>query len=167
MLSTYPLDISTHWSIIPLLRGTGGLVLWGGGTEYRQRRRRALFSVFLRNKLRACFHHLTRNRQRPKLLAACFPGEQVRSRSAAVRAGSAGSELSSGGAEYAAAEITACDRASCCPGCRPVWIDRRLPGRWSSKNCPHYARRWRCQCSSALGSRISASMRSPPLERPS
>lgn len=70
-LSLYPVDIITSRLIVPLLRELGDRWATGVGSIAEEH----FFSVFLRNKLGARFHHLSRNRQGPKLLAACLPGE--------------------------------------------------------------------------------------------
>ena len=71
-LSLYPVDIVTSRLIVPLLRELGERWSQGKGSIAEEH----FFSVFLRNKLGARFHHLSRGRQGPKLLAACLPGEQ-------------------------------------------------------------------------------------------
>lgn len=72
VLSLYPVDIVTHRLIIPLLQELGERWAEGLGSIAEEH----FFSVFLRNKLGARFHHLSRNHQGPKLLGACLPGEQ-------------------------------------------------------------------------------------------
>lgn len=72
VLSLYPVDIVTTRLIVPLLRELGERWVRGQGSIAEEH----FFSVFLRNKLGARFHHLSRNRQGPRLLAACLPGEQ-------------------------------------------------------------------------------------------
>ena len=72
VLSLYPVDIVTSRLIVPLLRELGERWAQGQGTIAEEH----FFSTFLRNKLGARFHHLNRNRQGSKLLAACLPGEQ-------------------------------------------------------------------------------------------
>ncbi|MBK8753776.1 MAG: MerR family transcriptional regulator [Candidatus Competibacteraceae bacterium] len=72
VLSLYPVDIVTHRLIMPLLRELGERWMQGSGSIAEEH----FFSVFLRNKLGARFHHLSRNRAGPKLLAAGLPGEQ-------------------------------------------------------------------------------------------
>lgn len=72
VLSLYPVDIVTNRLIVPLLRELGERWAQGSGSIAEEH----FFSVFLRNKLGARFHHLNRDRQGPKLLAACLPGEQ-------------------------------------------------------------------------------------------
>lgn len=72
ILSLYPVDIVTNRLIVPLLRELGERWAENRGSIAEEH----FFSVFLRNKLGARFHHLDRNRQGPKLLTACLPGEQ-------------------------------------------------------------------------------------------
>ncbi|MCB1918748.1 MAG: MerR family transcriptional regulator [Candidatus Competibacteraceae bacterium] len=71
-LSLYPVDMVTHQLIIPLLRELGERWTRGSGSIAEEH----FFSLFLRNKLGARFHHLNRNHKGPKLLGACLPGEQ-------------------------------------------------------------------------------------------
>ncbi|HOW77435.1 MAG TPA: MerR family transcriptional regulator [Candidatus Competibacteraceae bacterium] len=72
ILSLYPVDIVTSRLIVPLLRELGERWVEGTGSIAEEH----FFSVFLRNKLGARFHHNSRAPQGPKLLAACLPGEQ-------------------------------------------------------------------------------------------
>lgn len=72
ILSLYPVDIVTSRLIVPLLRELGERWAQGSGSVAEEH----FFSVFLRNKLGARFHHLSRGRQGPKLLTACLPGER-------------------------------------------------------------------------------------------
>ena len=72
ILALYPVDIVTHRLIVPLLRKLGERWAQGLGSIAEEH----FFSVFLRNKLGARFHHLNRDRGGPTLLAACLPGEQ-------------------------------------------------------------------------------------------
>ena len=72
VLALYPVDIVTHRLIVPLLRNLGER--WAQGRVSIAEEH--FFSVFLRNKLGARFHHLNRDRRGPTLLAACLPGEQ-------------------------------------------------------------------------------------------
>ena len=72
ILALYPIDIVTNRLIVPLLRELGER--WANGEGHIAEEH--FFSVFLRNKLGARFHHLSRSRRGPKLLAACLPGEQ-------------------------------------------------------------------------------------------
>jgi hypothetical protein len=71
-LALYPVDIVTSRLIVPLLRELGERWAQGQGSIAEEH----FFSMFLRNKLGARFHHLGRNRSGSKLLAACLPGEQ-------------------------------------------------------------------------------------------
>jgi DNA-binding transcriptional MerR regulator len=71
-LSLYPVDIVTSRLIVPLLRELG----WRWETSKGGVAEEHFFSVFLRNKLGARFHHLNRDLKGPKLLASCLPGEQ-------------------------------------------------------------------------------------------
>jgi DNA-binding transcriptional MerR regulator len=71
-LSLYPIDIVTSRLIIPLLRELG----WRWEKSQSSVAEEHFFSVFLRNKLGARFHHLNRDLKGPKLLASCLPGEQ-------------------------------------------------------------------------------------------
>lgn len=71
VLSLYPVDIATRRLIVPLLRELGERWARGAGSIAEEH----FFSMFLRNKLGARFHHLARNPLGPKLLAACLPGE--------------------------------------------------------------------------------------------
>jgi DNA-binding transcriptional MerR regulator len=72
VLSLYPVDIVTRRLIVPLLQELGERWIQGKGSIAEEH----FFSVFLRNKLGARFHHLNRTPRGPKLLAACLPGEQ-------------------------------------------------------------------------------------------
>lgn len=72
VLSLYPVDVVTHQLIVPLLQELGERWAQGLGSIAEEH----FFSVFLRNKLGARFHHLSRSHQGAKLLAACLPGEQ-------------------------------------------------------------------------------------------
>jgi DNA-binding transcriptional MerR regulator len=72
VLSLYPVDIVTSRLIVPLLQELGERWAQGLGSIAEEH----FFSVFLRNKLGARFHHLNRDERGPRLLAACLPGEQ-------------------------------------------------------------------------------------------
>jgi DNA-binding transcriptional MerR regulator len=72
VLSLYPVDIVTSRLIVPLLQELGERWAKGSGSIAEEH----FFSMFLRNKLGARFHHLNRSGQGPRLLAACLPGEQ-------------------------------------------------------------------------------------------
>ncbi|WP_455384997.1 MerR family transcriptional regulator [Acidihalobacter prosperus] len=71
-LSLYPVDLVTKRLIQPLLREFGSR--WqnreGGVAEEH------FFSIYLRNRLGSRLHHLAKRRARPRLAAACLPGEQ-------------------------------------------------------------------------------------------
>ncbi|MDX1653982.1 MAG: MerR family transcriptional regulator [Candidatus Competibacteraceae bacterium] len=71
-LSLYPVDIVTDRLIVPLLRELG----WRWERAEGNVAEEHFFSVYLRNKLGARFHHRNRVIQGPRLLAACLPGEQ-------------------------------------------------------------------------------------------
>ena len=70
-LSHHPVQTVTRMLIIPSLKELGSR--WenaeGGIAEEH------FFSVFLRNKIGARFHHRSRNNTGPKLLCACLPNE--------------------------------------------------------------------------------------------
>ena len=70
-LSLYPVDVVTEQLINPLLRELGER--WrqqpGGIAEEH------FFGTYMRNKLGARLHHLAARHKRPRLLAACLPGE--------------------------------------------------------------------------------------------
>jgi DNA-binding transcriptional MerR regulator len=72
VLSLYPVDIVTSRLIVPLLRELGWRWQQASGGIAEEH----FFSVFLRNKLGARFHHRSRDLTGPRLLAACLPGEQ-------------------------------------------------------------------------------------------
>ncbi|MEZ5584561.1 MAG: MerR family transcriptional regulator [Candidatus Competibacteraceae bacterium] len=71
-LSLYPIDVVTHRLIVPLLRELGERWQQGRCSVAEEH----FFSVFMRNKLGARFHHHNRDARGPKLLAACLPEEQ-------------------------------------------------------------------------------------------
>lgn len=70
-MSFYPVDIVTVRLILPLLEELG--------TRWEQNRgsvaEEHFFSVYLRNKLGARFHHQNQKNTGPKLIVACLPGE--------------------------------------------------------------------------------------------
>jgi DNA-binding transcriptional MerR regulator len=72
VLSLYPIDIVTGRLIIPLLQELGRRWEKALGSIAEEH----FFSVFLRNKLGARFHHHPRESKGPGLLATCLPGEQ-------------------------------------------------------------------------------------------
>jgi len=71
-LSLYPIDIVTTRLIVPLLHELGRRWETGEGNVAQEH----FFSIFLRNKLGARFHHRSRDAQGPRLLTACLPDEQ-------------------------------------------------------------------------------------------
>jgi DNA-binding transcriptional MerR regulator len=71
-LSLYPIDIVTSHLIVPLLKELG----WRWEKSVGSVAEEHFFSVFLRNKLGARFHHRSRDLTGPGLLASCLPGEQ-------------------------------------------------------------------------------------------
>jgi len=71
-LSLYPVDVVTRQLLLPLLRDLGERWESGDGSVAEEH----FFSVYLRNKLGARFHHLNLRSDGPRLVAACLPGEQ-------------------------------------------------------------------------------------------
>ncbi len=120
ILSLYPVDIVTSRLIVPLLRELGERWVEGTGSIAEEH----FFSVFLRNKLGARFHHLSRAPQGPKLLAACLPGEQheVGLLLFALAALDRNYSIVLLGSNTPLAELPAVVDAGCCPGHRPGWI---------------------------------------------
>ncbi len=72
VLALYPVDLVTLNLIQPLLKQLG--LQWdkrpGGIAEEH------FFSTYLRNRLGARFQHLSTRRHKPRIVAACAPGEQ-------------------------------------------------------------------------------------------
>jgi len=71
-MSLYPVDVVTKQLLLPLLEKLGQRwmhVSTGVAEEH-------FFSVFMRNKLGARFHHQNQKNRGPRLIAACLPGEQ-------------------------------------------------------------------------------------------
>lgn len=71
-MSLYPVDVVTKQLLLPLLEKLGQRwmhVSTGVAEEH-------FFSVFMRNKLGARFHHQNQKNQGPRLIAACLPAEQ-------------------------------------------------------------------------------------------
>jgi len=71
-MSLYPVDVVTRQLLVPLLNTLG--IRWeqesaGVAEEH-------FFSVFMRNKLGARFHHRNLQNTGPRIVAACLPGEQ-------------------------------------------------------------------------------------------
>ena len=67
----YPVTQVTEKLVVPLLKELGRRWETAEGSIAEEH----FFAVYLRNKLGARFHHRTRNSKGPKLLSACFPGE--------------------------------------------------------------------------------------------
>jgi methanogenic corrinoid protein MtbC1 len=70
-LALYPIDIVTQKLMIPLLEEIGRRWESAEGSVAEEH----FFGVFLRNKLGARFHHGMTYASRPRILAACLPGE--------------------------------------------------------------------------------------------
>ena len=70
-MALYPVDIVTSRLLIPLLEELGKR--WESATGSIAEEH--FFSVYLRNKLGARFHHQNIRNAGPKLIAACLPGE--------------------------------------------------------------------------------------------
>ena len=71
-LSLYPIETVTERLLLPVLQEVGRRWKSGEGTVAEEH----FFSVFVRNKLGARFHHRARTRTGPRILAACLPDEQ-------------------------------------------------------------------------------------------
>lgn len=71
VMSLYSVDTVTYRLLIPLLRVLGDRWESGEGSVAEEH----FFSVFMRNKLGARFHHRNLQNRGPRLLAACLPGE--------------------------------------------------------------------------------------------
>ncbi|MGB7288525.1 MAG: MerR family transcriptional regulator [Candidatus Macondimonas sp.] len=70
-LSLYPVELVTSQLIVPLLEELGRRWQSREGSVAEEH----FFSVFLRNKLGARFHHMALDTHGPKLLCACMPTE--------------------------------------------------------------------------------------------
>jgi len=70
-MSLYPVDIVTSRLIMPLLEELGNRWEKKSGSVAEEH----FFSVYLRNKLGARFHHQNLKNNGPKLIMACLPGE--------------------------------------------------------------------------------------------
>ena len=71
-MSLYPVDVVTRQLLMPLLEQLGerwAKEITGIAEEH-------FFSVYMRNKLGARFHHRNLQNTGPRLVAACLPGEQ-------------------------------------------------------------------------------------------
>jgi DNA-binding transcriptional MerR regulator len=71
-MSLYPVDVVTSRLIMPLLEELGSRWETTTGSIAEEH----FFSVYLRNKLGARFHHQNLKSAGPKLILACLPGEQ-------------------------------------------------------------------------------------------
>lgn len=71
-MSLYPVDVLTRQLLVPLLKQLGERWARNEGSVAEEH----FFSVFLRNKLGARFHHRNLQNTGPQLVAACVPGEQ-------------------------------------------------------------------------------------------
>jgi DNA-binding transcriptional MerR regulator len=71
-MSLYPVDVVTTNLIMPLLEELGSRWETKAGSVAEEH----FFSVYLRNKLGARFHHQNIKSTGPKLILACLPGEQ-------------------------------------------------------------------------------------------
>jgi DNA-binding transcriptional MerR regulator/methylmalonyl-CoA mutase cobalamin-binding subunit len=70
-MSLYPVDVVTTRLIMPLLEELGSRWQKKSGSIAEEH----FFSVYLRNKLGARFHHQNLMNRGPKLIMACLPGE--------------------------------------------------------------------------------------------
>jgi DNA-binding transcriptional MerR regulator len=70
-MSLYPVDIVTRQLLTPLLKHLGERWQSSQGSVAEEH----FFSVFMRNKLGARFHHRNMRNTGPCLIAACLPGE--------------------------------------------------------------------------------------------
>ena len=70
-MSLYPVDVVTSRLIMPLLKELGSRWEMKTGSVAEEH----FFSVYLRNKLGARFHHQNLRNTGPRLIAACLPGE--------------------------------------------------------------------------------------------
>ena len=70
-MSLYPVDVVTARLIMPLLEELGSRWEMKSGSIAEEH----FFSVYLRNKLGARFHHQNLKNTGPRLIAACLPGE--------------------------------------------------------------------------------------------
>ncbi len=70
-MSLYPVDVTTTQLVLPLLEVLGTRWQSNEGSIAEEH----FFSVYLRNKLGARFHHQNLSNTGPKLIMACLPGE--------------------------------------------------------------------------------------------
>jgi MerR family transcriptional regulator, light-induced transcriptional regulator len=71
-LSLYPIEMVTDRLLLPVLQELGRRWKSGEGSVAEEH----FFSIYVRNKLGARFHHRARTKTGPRILAACFPNEQ-------------------------------------------------------------------------------------------
>lgn len=71
-LAAHPIETVTDRLLLPVLRELGRRWESGEGTVAEEH----FFSVYVRDKLGARFHHRTRSSRGPTVLAACLPDEQ-------------------------------------------------------------------------------------------
>lgn len=71
-LALYPVEFVTEQLIVPLLKELGRRWESAEGSVAEEH----FFSVYMRNKLGARFHHMSSESRGPKLLCACVPYEQ-------------------------------------------------------------------------------------------
>ena len=71
-LSLYPIETVTERLLLPVLQELGRRWKSGEGSVAEEH----FFSIYVRNKLGARFHHRARTRTGPRILAACLPDEQ-------------------------------------------------------------------------------------------
>jgi methanogenic corrinoid protein MtbC1 len=71
-LALHPVEEVTDRLLLPVLRELGRRWQTGEGSVAEEH----FFSVFVRDKLGARFHHRTRHERGPRILAACLPDEQ-------------------------------------------------------------------------------------------
>lgn len=70
-LGVYPIETVTDRLLLPVLQELGRRWKTGEGSVAEEH----FFSVYVRNKLGARFHHRARTRTGPRILAACLPDE--------------------------------------------------------------------------------------------
>jgi DNA-binding transcriptional MerR regulator len=71
-MSLYPVDVVTQRLLLPLLEQLGDRWQYGALGVAEEH----FFSVYIRNKLGARFHHRNTRNTGPQVVAACLPGEQ-------------------------------------------------------------------------------------------
>ncbi|MBD3671482.1 MAG: MerR family transcriptional regulator [Gammaproteobacteria bacterium] len=71
VMSLYPVELINERLLMPLLHTLGERWASGEGSVAEEH----FFSVFMRNKLGARFHHRNQHNNGPSMVAACLPGE--------------------------------------------------------------------------------------------